>query len=1086
MSSTEPDEEESIFDEVVTAQTNSEREALLDLRCGSNTVLRCRIESLLTAYAISEYLESRPAELLNLSPLAPSLVGSRIGAFDILELIGQGGMGDVYLARSVNEPRSFVAMKVIKAGMDTRQVISRFNLERSILQMLDHPNIARFVDSGIAGCGRAYVAMEWVQGIPITDYCDRQRLSIDDRLRLFLDVCSAVDHAHGLGVVHRDLKPQNVLVKHCDGKAVAKVIDFGIAKALTEDSGIGSRLTGAIQCLGTPLYISPEQMNWSSDIDKRTDVYSLGVVLYELLTGTTPLQLDGMSELDLQGLKNQQLSEELDLPSQRVTSLSAELGKEISEARVTEKQQLIRRLRGELDWITAKAMEKDRGRRYAGPAEFAADIRACLEHRPISAHAPTMASRWRKWSKRNVRTVSLITRIGVVACTIGLVLGFGRVIHVAREESKLAQSEQVHTQFVRDIQMATDLLRSGDSNSAKTLLNKYSSQSGNSYANHFATGYLRGLIPDPIQSFVGHQHEILDMDLSKDGRWIASGDRGGDILIWDRQSGREVRRLHPSDKEVTRVRFSPAENLLATAGQDCIVRLWKIEDWSLVGELVHHERTINGLAWSPDGLHLASGDRGGNVCIWVEQTRTLERIIRQHAEAVRCLEWSPDGVRLAIADGNQGVRVWNTESWTESEFIDNHGNGTLAIAFSADSQRMAFGGYGSELVVVELGTQAEVSRIKTHDQIWSLTFGDSREIIVGEGTGHLEVFNYEWKTKTWQSIRVWDSSATSSSFRSVAFSDAAGSKELIVVSDIDRMIEVIPASSVTGNEASEQDAFQMGPITPLNHRVCASEDRTAFIGSPSDATKTKTLPVIVNAPCSPAYCASRNYVAIAGENGDAYVFRADTWQMVSRLEFPKTIWTMSFSRDGNSLSLGGAEGAIRIWDLEKLTYRDLSRYASKSPAMAVYSPSSDLLSIGCALSRNLTCLNSHSLMEIRTVELLPWRRLYFHPRGDFIMVCHEGSFSVWKDDLSEKLWVGVASEADEVMSVSITPDQQVLAILLHRGTVELWDLRSRSRLCTTSALLSDTYNQWVAFPDSTTLWVGSERDKTLFSFRSKR
>ncbi len=285
--------ERDIFIAAVQKDGAAERDAYLDEACGADTALRLRVEGLLRAYGnAGSFLES-PALALATDRSRPDPaegLGAVIGQYRLLELIGEGGMGVVYTAEQTEPVRRQVALKLIKPGMDTKQVIARFEAERQALAMMDHPNIARILDAGATDGGRPYFVMELVRGVPITEYCDRNRLSIDDRLDLFATVCRAVEHAHHKGIIHRDLKPSNVLITLHDGRPVPKVIDFGIAKATGPLSLTDKTLyTGLAELIGTPMYLSPEQAELSGiDIDTRSDVYSLGVLLYELLTGTTP------------------------------------------------------------------------------------------------------------------------------------------------------------------------------------------------------------------------------------------------------------------------------------------------------------------------------------------------------------------------------------------------------------------------------------------------------------------------------------------------------------------------------------------------------------------------------------------------------------------------------------------------------------------------------------------------------------------------------------------------------------------------------------------------------------------------------
>ena len=343
--------------------------------------------------------------------------GGRIGRYKLLEKIGEGGFGLVYMAEQVEPIQRKVALKIIKVGMDTHAVIARFEAERQALALMDHPNIARVLDAGATEAGRPYFVMELVKGIPITDYCDQYRLSPAERLALFIKVCHAVQHAHQKGIIHRDLKPSNVLVTLHDGEPVPKVIDFGIAKALGQKLTEKTLFTGFAQMIGTPAYMSPEQAEISAlDVDTRSDVYSLGVLLYELLTGTTPFQKETLAKAALDEIRRMIRETEPPKPSTRLRTLG-EKATEIAQHRHVEAAALSRLVRGDLDWIVMKCLEKDRTRRYETANGLANDIERHLADEPVTAAAPTMAYRTQKFIQRH--KASLATAAALVAAAVG-------------------------------------------------------------------------------------------------------------------------------------------------------------------------------------------------------------------------------------------------------------------------------------------------------------------------------------------------------------------------------------------------------------------------------------------------------------------------------------------------------------------------------------------------------------------------------------------------------------------------------------------------------------------------------------------
>ena len=462
---------EEIFHQAIEKKTGAERAAYLDGACGADAGLRSFVEKLIRAHEDSGGIldgGAFPSPSTADSPPITERPGSVIGRYKLLQEIGEGGFGVVYMAEQVEPVRRTVAVKVIKVGMDTREVVARFEAERQALAMMDHPNIAKVLDAGATGSGRPYFVMELVHGVPITEYCDANQLTSRERLELFVKVCGAIQHAHQKSVIHRDIKPTNILVTLHDGVPVPKVVDFGIAKATNVRLTEKTLFTRFRQFVGTPAYMSPEQAEMSGlDIDTRSDIYSLGILLYEMLTGTTPL--DPRELLAAGYVEIQRMIREVEppKPSTRVSTMKDEARTVVARRRKVDGSTLSRSLRGELDWIVMRAMEKDRSRRYETAMDLARDIGRHLRREPVEAGPPSKVYRLRKLVQRNKTAIAAGAAV-LAALVAGL--GFATWMYLreraAHEQSvasqRTAEEEAAIKESVSSF-LQDDVLKQADS-----------------------------------------------------------------------------------------------------------------------------------------------------------------------------------------------------------------------------------------------------------------------------------------------------------------------------------------------------------------------------------------------------------------------------------------------------------------------------------------------------------------------------------------------------------------------------------------------------------------------------------------------
>jgi eukaryotic-like serine/threonine-protein kinase len=522
------------------------RRVFLDRSCAGDPVLRAKIDGLLAAAADADtfFTESAsalslPAESIPSPRSAPASadampanlsieepIGTRIGRYKLLERIGEGGCGVVYMAEQEEPVRRRVALKIIKLGMETKSVIARFEAERQALALMDHPNIARVFDAGATERGSPYFVMELVRGVRITEYCDQNLLGIRQRLDLFVQICHAIQHAHQKGVIHRDIKPSNIMIALQDGLPVPKVIDFGIAKATEAHLADRPLLTADAQLIGTPAYMSPEQAEMSGlDIDTRSDIYSLGVLIYELLTGKTPFDAKELLKSGLDEMRRTLREREPPRPSVRLSALQRPDLTKTAESRQVEPTRLISLLHGDLDWIVMKTLEKDRRRRYETANGLALDVQRYLSNEPIMARPPSRLYRLGKLVRRN-RVV--FAAAGAVA--VALVVGMGtstwlflkerdarhRAVAAEQQESRLRYEAEVRERITQ----AALLVSQERYDSADNLLRNTS----------LTQQTVEGAA---VFRSVGEWHALH-------GRWQQAADRFGQLLQVDQLDGVDV------------------------------------------------------------------------------------------------------------------------------------------------------------------------------------------------------------------------------------------------------------------------------------------------------------------------------------------------------------------------------------------------------------------------------------------------------------------------------------------------------------------------------------------------------------------
>jgi eukaryotic-like serine/threonine-protein kinase len=667
-------------------------------------------------------------------------LGLVIGRYKLLEKLGEGGFGTVYVAEQRKPVKRRVALKIIKLGMDTKQVIARFEAERQALALMDHPNIAKVFDAGATDTGRSYFVMELVHGIKITDYCDQNDLSTRERLELFISVCQAIQHAHQKGIIHRDIKPSNILVTLHDGVPVPKVIDFGIAKATQGELTEQTVYTRYQEFIGTPAYMSPEQAEMSGlDIDTRADIYSLGVLLYELLTGKTPFDAKELLEAGLEQMRRTIREREPLKPSTRLSQLvtsNAKSGKRKAEKDQTSSRQLLQMrklielLRGDLDWIVMKCLEKDRARRYATANALASDVQRHLNTEPVAARPPSQSYRLQKWIRRNklafaaATTVTLALVLGIVASTWQAV----RATRAEREQIRLrqaAQEAQVNESqqrqraenealtnrqnlYAADMNLAAQALENSNLPRARELLEKYRPPPGapstsplHADLRGWEWRYLMGQCrSDEIATLGQLPSRVFTVAISSNGQWLAAACGDGTVPVWDLRTQRQVTTFEVFrgaasfawDDRTIAATFSPDSRILAAGGTNRDIFLWNVETHAKLATLTGHNNTIGHLAFSPDGSLLASASYDGSARLWDlrSQPPTALAKIEPGFNTVFCVTFSPDGKALATSGNVKPVKIWDISDPAQPRLIGTlDAEWTEYAAFCPDGKRLA-------------------------------------------------------------------------------------------------------------------------------------------------------------------------------------------------------------------------------------------------------------------------------------------------------------------------------------------------------------------------------------------------------------
>ncbi|WP_439625365.1 WD40 repeat domain-containing serine/threonine protein kinase [Gemmata sp.] len=964
------------------------------------------------------------------------------GRYTLVAVIGEGGMGSVYLASQSEPVKRQVALKLIKAGMDTKAVLARFDAERQALALMDHPNIARVYDGGTTEQGQPFFVMELVRGVPVTEYCDQKRLPVAARLELFVAVCQAVQHAHQKGIIHRDLKPGNVLVTEVDGRPTPKVIDFGVAKA-TELKLTDLSFSDAGAIVGTPAYMSPEQADPTSmDIDTRTDVYALGVVLYELLTGSPPIDSKQFKRGAILEMLRMVREVEPPRPSTRLSTAVALPS--IAAVRGIEPLKLARLLRGELDWVVMKALEKDRGRRYETANGLARDIQRYLDDEVVEARPPSTAYRLQKFVRRHkgrvlaAGLVLLSLVAGVVASTYFAVRA-GEEAQAARRAEGEAKRAEGHAESeartarqaegeANDHRGRAETARA-EAEGNRNLLRAERDQGRQKL--YYAEMTLAGLAAE-APAGLGRVGELL-------ARWGPAAP-GTDLRGWewyhlDSLARQATLTLRGHAGSVHAVAYAPDGKRLATGGADNAVRIWDAATGREVACVRGHTGPVNGVAWSPDGGRLATASKDGTARIWDAASGREVRQLCGPGVAVTAVAWRPDGARVAATGHDMRAHVWDADTGREVISSPVGGSWGTAVAWNPDGKLLAVGSWGSVAKVLDAGTGALVADLPGRPPhgilgvAWSPT-GDRLATAAWEKTVRI------WDTKTWKERAV----LTGAEYYLHGVCWSPDGKQ-IAAGGGNRAVQVWDADSGRVRSALRGNGGDVLAVAwnPNGGSVAATgeEGVTRVWAVPPGPGPGKVQPGWTQIKLSPDGTKS----AESGKDNLVRVSNAATAELIRTLEgAPGTPLRICWSPDGTRIACSGWGWALAVWDPATGKRVVLTEVTTTGRHWGLaWSPSGDRVATGNDGGR--ICLwdptTGRKLLEMSCntgVGGLSWS-----PGGRQIASSRwDGLATIWDTSTGAEVRT-LRGHSGQVLSVGWSPDGTRIATGSYDRTVRVWD-----------------------------------------------
>lgn len=928
------EEEISIFNKALEIESTEARSRYLDQACAGYPERRARIDALLAAYGSSPgFLETNhplPAHILPRTASEKS--GMMIGRYKLLEKIGEGGFGTVYMAEQREPVKRRVALKIIKLGMDTKQVVARFEAERQALALMDHPHIAKVLDGGATEAGRPFFVMELVRGTPVTQFCDEYQLTTQARLTLFVQICQALHHAHQKGIIHRDIKPTNILVSMCDDRPVPKVIDFGIAKATQQELTEKTLFTEFHQFIGTPAYMSPEQAQFSHvDIDTRSDIYALGVLLYELLTGRTPIESRELMNAGYDEMCRRIREQEPPLPSTRLSTMAdAERGV-IAKKRQSNPSRLRTLLRGDLDWIVMKALEKDRTRRYESANNFAQDVRRFLSSEPVEAAPPSPWYRFQRFTRRHTASIA-------VAATIALLLVTGTTVSawLAIRASRAQAASELEADRARQAGVAEAQQRSraqtNESIAIRHLVEARHEQGAAMLASAYrlieqkrffearmtaarALGFAGFGRPEGDPNFATHYPQLLKPDSSEEQEARLLIDREqGFTPLW-RSS---VARHHPNP--LGNDFFSPGHTVpwqiaFSANGSNLLTKLVVgIRSWHLGdGRLLREWNEASHAAVSPQGDFIISND-DHHFSLIDPSSGLVLRTLKASGSAIRGIAVDRAGKYIALELAGKEIQLFDRTTGALISTITGLESPASAMALDPSGRWVAYARPDFTVQICDATTGNPVQRLEGHGKkVRSLEFSPAQALLASAGDDQTIRL---WSTDNWQSESIL--SGHTQAVHSLAFHPTgsvllSGSADHSVRSwnmtsrQLMRTLEGHDSSVMALAFDSDGSRFASG----CQNGVIRVWDAQTFQSRSIGETHSDGVSSVRISP-------DGRLIASGSYDRTVRIWAAHTGALVATLRgHSASVQCVDFSPDGSQLASVDARAVVMIWDVER-------------------------------------------------------------------------------------------------------------------------------------------------------------------------